>query len=349
MELYVKTPTGGYNVLIRRGATEQSETYSGIPRGGKTLIVTDDGVPERYIKTIASRFDSPVLITLPQGEHSKSLENYTLLLKTMAEHEFTRSGKAIAAGGGVIGDLCGFAAATYMRGIAFYNFPTTFLSQVDSSVGGKTAVDFRGIKNIVGAFYPPRKVIIDTEVLKTLPKRQLSAGIAESIKMAVTSDKELFSLLERAADGYPDRFFEYADEIVFRSLLIKKAVVEADPEEKGLRKVLNFGHTAGHALESEYKGELLHGECVALGMLPMCSPAVRVRLKKLLIAYDLPIRADFSEAELLRFLKHDKKAVGSNEISVTFSDEIGSYRFVRETAETIAARSKQILCGGTAQ
>lgn len=213
----------------------------------------------------------------------------------------------IAAGGGVIGDLCGFAAATYMRGIAFYNFPTTFLSQVDSSVGGKQPSISAASKTSSARFIPPARMVIDTEVLKTLPKRQLSAGIAESIKMAVTSDKELFTLLERAADGYPDRFFEYADEIVFRSLLIKKAVVEADPEEKGLRKVLNFGHTAGHALESEYKGELLHGECVALGMLPMCSPAVRARLEKLLIAYDLPIRADFSEAELLRFLKHDKK------------------------------------------
>lgn len=176
MELYVKTPTGGYNVLIRRGATEQSETYSGIPRGGKTLIVTDDGVPERYIKTIASRFDSPVLITLPQGEHSKSLENYTLLLKTMAEHEFTRSDKAIAAGGGVIGDLCGFAAATYMRGIAFYNFPTTFLSQVDSSVGGKTAVDFCGIKNIVGAFYPPPQGDYRYRSFKNLAEKATERG-----------------------------------------------------------------------------------------------------------------------------------------------------------------------------
>lgn len=348
MDIFVKTPLGGYNVLINRGAIENSESYKDIPRGGKTLIVTDDGVPKTYAKAVASHFSSPVIITLPQGERSKSLENYALLQKTMCERGFTRGDKAIAAGGGVIGDLCGFAAATYMRGIAFYNFPTTFLADVDSSIGGKTAIDFCGVKNIVGAFYPPSKVVIDTRVLETLPMRQLSAGISESIKMATTSDKELFSLLETAAEDYPASFPAYAEEIILKSLLIKKAVVESDPSEKGLRRVLNFGHTAGHAIESGYKGELLHGECVALGMLPMCAPAVRARIEKLLLAYHLPVRAEFSKNDMLQFLRHDKKADG-DEITAVYADEIGSFRFQKESAEGIAARSADILCGGTKQ
>lgn len=348
MDIFVKTPLGGYNVLIGYGAIENDKSYENIPHGGKTLIVTDDGVPKAYAKTVASHFSTPVIITLPQGERSKSLGNYALLQKTMCERGFTRGDKAIAVGGGVIGDLCGFAAATYMRGIAFYNFPTTFLADVDSSIGGKTAIDFCGVKNIVGTFYPPRKVVIDTRVLETLPLRQLSAGIAESIKMAATSDKALFSLLETAAEDYPASFLSHAEEIILKSLLIKKAVIETDPIEQGLRRVLNFGHTAGHAIESKYKGELLHGECVALGMLPMCAPAVRAGIEKLLSAYHLPIRAEFLKNDILQFLRHDKKA-NADEITAVYVDEIGSFRFQKESAEEIAARSAEILCGGTKQ
>lgn len=349
MNIFVKTPLDGYNVLIKRSSLECDESYKDIPRSGKTLIVTDDGVPENYAKSVASHFSTPVTVTLPQGEQSKDLETYTFLLKTMCEHGFTRTDRAIAVGGGVIGDLCGFAAATYMRGIGFYNFPTTFLADVDSSIGGKTAIDFCGIKNVAGAFYSPSKVIIDTSVLETLPRRQLSAGIAESIKMAATSDKDLFSLLEIAAEGYSETFFTHAEEIIVKSLLIKKAVVETDPNEKGLRRVLNFGHTAGHAIESEYKGKLLHGECVGLGMLPMCSPAVRARIEKLLLAYGLPVRAEVSEIEIAKLLRHDKKAVNDNEITSVHVNEIGNFRFRKESAEEIAARSKDILCGGNAQ
>ena len=349
MDIFVKTPLGGYNVLIKRNSLECDESYKDIPRGGKTLIVTDDGVPENYAKTVASYFSTPVTVTLPQGEQSKNLETYTFLLKTMCEHDFTRTDRVIAVGGGVIGDLCGFTAATYMRGIGFYNFPTTFLADVDSSIGGKTAIDFCGIKNVVGAFYPPCKVIIDTSVLETLPRRQLSAGIAESIKMAATSDKDLFSLLEIVAEGYPETFFTHAEEIIVKSLLIKKAIVETDPNEKGLRRVLNFGHTAGHAIESEYKGKLLHGECVGLGMLPMCSTAVRARIEKLLLAYGLPVRAEVSEIEIAKLLRHDKKAVNDNEIASVHVNEIGNFRFRKESAEEIAACSKDILCGGNVQ
>ncbi|MGN1062313.1 MAG: 3-dehydroquinate synthase family protein, partial [Candidatus Scatosoma sp.] len=287
MILHVTTKTGGYDVTVRRGALCDKQSFN-VPRGGKTLVVTDDGVPDTYVKAVTAHFEAPVTVTLPQGEQSKSFENYALLLRTLTEHGFTRHDKAVAVGGGVVGDLCGFAAATYMRGIAFYNVPTTFLSQVDSSIGGKTAIDFCGVKNVVGAFYPPAAVIADPDVLKTLSPRQLHAGVAESVKMAVTGDGELFALLEESALS-PETFDKNAEKIIIGSLQIKKSVVESDPEEKGLRKVLNFGHTAGHAIESEYGGKLLHGECVALGMLPFAAPEIRPRLSALLARYGLPV------------------------------------------------------------
>ena len=342
MILHVQTKTGGYDVTVQRGALYSNEAFN-VPRGGKTLIVTDDGVPETYVKAAMAHFDSPVSVTLPQGERSKNLENYALLLRTMTEHGFTRHDKAVAVGGGVVGDLCGFAAATYMRGIAFYNVPTTFLSQVDSSIGGKTAIDFCGVKNVVGAFYPPAAVIIDPDALKTLSARQLHAGIAESIKMSVTSDKALFALLEESALS-PDAFDKNAEKIIIQSLQIKKAVVENDPQEKGLRKVLNFGHTAGHAIESEYDGKLLHGECVALGMLPMASPKIRNRISALLSRYDLPVRAEFSPEKMAALIAHDKKAEGADDlISVVYAEDIGEFSFRKANVNEIVRACKEVL------
>lgn len=182
-----------------------------------------------------------------------------------------------------------------MRGVDFYNIPTTLLSQVDSSIGGKTAIDFGGVKNIVGAFYQPKKVIIDPEVLETLSRRQLMAGLAEAIKMAATNDAELFELIENSAGLRP----------IFRDHLpravIKKNVVVQDPRETGLRKVLNFGHTIGHAVESFNAGKLLHGECVALGMIPMSGDNAAARIKSVLEKYGLPSKIGRAPRSLCRF------------------------------------------------
>ncbi|MDO5479698.1 MAG: 3-dehydroquinate synthase family protein, partial [Clostridia bacterium] len=209
----------------------------------------------------------------PQGEENKNFETYKTVLSALTENGFTRTDCVVAVGGGVVGDLAGFAASSYMRGIDFYNIPTTVLSQIDSSIGGKTAIDFYGYKNIIGAFHQPKKVIIDADVTKTLTKRQIVSGLAEAVKMAATSDKELFSIFENG--DYEEHF----DEIIEKSLMIKKAVVEEDVDEKGLRKVLNFGHTVGHAIESNAGlGRFYHGECVALGMLYMADKEAKERI-----------------------------------------------------------------------
>lgn len=319
MKLSVKTSMGDYNIIIARGSIKTLSDYCNTDK--KALVVTDSGVPFEYAETVSKQFKNVVIKVIPQGEKSKSFNTYKGLLEVLNENAFTRADCIVAVGGGVVGDLSGFTAATYMRGIDFYNIPTTLLSQVDSSIGGKTAIDFGGYKNTVGAFYQPKAVIIDPDVLKTLSKRQFDNGLAESIKMAATSDKELFEMLEN------NNAEDIIDTVIERSLKIKKAVVEEDEKELGLRKVLNFGHTAGHAIETAAGlSDFLHGECVSMGMLAFSSHSVRERLINVLTKYNLPIKFDFPVDEILSAFRHDKKAKGDG-VNVVFVNEIGSFEF----------------------
>ena len=319
MNLTVHTEQKDYDIVIQRGSLHRIGEQFQLNR--KVLIVTDDGVPEQYAMTVASQCDEAVVFVFAQGEPSKTLETYQGILKTLTENHFTRADCVIAVGGGVVGDVAGFAAATYMRGIDFYNVPTTLLAQVDSSIGGKTAVDFMGYKNLVGAFYPPTGVVIDPQVLQSLDPRHFSNGIAEVIKMASTHDAELFDILE--ADIVDD---DMLDTVIFRALSIKKQVVEEDERERGLRKALNFGHTIGHAIESVTSPALYHGECVALGMLAMCSADVRNRLQPVLRKYGLPTEYNIKAEKLIEVSRHDKKAAG-DAISIVFAPEIGQFVF----------------------
>ena len=319
MNINVKTQSGGYDIVLERGALAKVGKLLKLQR--RVLIVTDSGVPAIYAQTVAKQSKTPIILTIPQGEQSKQTETWGLLLKTMVENNFTRTDCVVAVGGGVVGDLSGFAAACFMRGIDFYNIPTTVLSQVDSSIGGKTAVDFMGYKNLVGAFHPPKAVIIDTNTLKTLPERQVSNGLCEALKMATTWDEELFKIFENN-----DITDEVLDDIIYRSLLIKKAVVEEDERESGLRKVLNFGHTLAHAVESFNLDKYYHGECVAIGMIPMCSDTVQKRLLPILKKLNLPTLIEEKADGLIEVCKHDKKAFGEN-ITVVTVDKIGEFQF----------------------
>lgn len=327
MNLSVKHSGGGYDIVLERGVFSHLRDY--LPQKGKALVVTDDGVPPAYARTVASSLTNATILTLPQGEATKSLDNFRLILSRMLELSFHRTDAVIAVGGGVMGDLAGFAASAYMRGIDFYNIPTTLLSQVDSSIGGKVAVDLDGVKNVVGAFYQPKRVIIDPNVLSTLDKRQQLAGLAEAIKMAATCDEALFEEIERG-----DALGADLERVIEGALRIKRDVVERDTTEKSLRKVLNFGHTVGHAIESEKMGEWLHGECVAVGMLPMCSPSVRARLVAILEAYGLPTGVACDKKALSDFVRHDKKASGEG-VSVVYVEKIGSFEFRTLSIEEI--------------
>ncbi len=313
MIIPVKCESGGYNIYLERSALSRAKEYFNLDRN--VLVVTDGGVPREYAETVAAQCRESMIIVFSQGEASKNFDTYKSILEALVKGDFTRTDCVVAVGGGVTGDMAGFAAATFMRGIDFYNIPTTVLSQVDSSVGGKTAIDFVGYKNIVGAFHQPKGVIIDPDTLKTLPERQISNGLAEVVKMALTHDKELFSMFE--ADSFD------IDTVIERSIKIKQSVVEADEKESGVRRVLNFGHTVGHAIESNTP-DLYHGECVALGMLPMCSDKVRERLVLVLNKLNLPTAIDCDTQKIIDTMSHDKKMAGDM-ISVVRVESIGTF------------------------
>ena len=319
-----------YPIILDSGFLARAGEH--LPLDRRVLVVTDSGVPEEYAEAAARACRQARICTIPAGESSKNMDNYQQLLREMLALGMDRGDCVVAVGGGMVGDLAGFAAATYMRGVDFYNVPTTLLAQVDSSVGGKTAIDMDGVKNIVGAFHQPRAVLIDTDTLRSLPRRQIAAGLAESVKMAMTCDAALLELIESSSDLTAD-----LPEIIARSLSIKARVVEQDPTEQGLRRVLNFGHTIGHAVESCAGGELLHGECVALGMLPMCGPALRPRLTDILRRCGLPTECGFTSGQLLPYLLHDKKA-SSGEIRVVLVDEPGAFRMEKQTPQEILRR-----------
>lgn len=337
MKTHVDLGENSYDIIIKRGAINEAASLTEIK--GKVLVVTDSGVPCEYSQKIASQFENAFVYTVEQGEGSKSLETFGKILSFMLSKGFTRKDSVIACGGGVVGDLSGFVSACYMRGVSFYNFPTTVLSQVDSSVGGKTAVNLDGIKNPVGAFYQPKMVIVDPDVLKTLPERQISNGLAEAVKMSLTSDAELFEVFEKC-DIMSD-----IENILFRSIEIKRKVVEKDEKEQGLRMILNFGHTLGHGIESEEElNGLYHGECVALGMLPMCSENVRIRLVKILEKLNIKTSVDFDVNKALSAVMHDKKANG-DAISTVFVENAGSCKIVKMTQNELEEKLKSIKEG----
>ena len=327
----------GYDIIIEKGCLDRAGDY--LPSDRKMLVVTDSGVPAEYAKKVLSFCGEGSLIkTIPQGEESKNFDILRDLLKTMLDAGFTRRDCVTAVGGGVVGDLSGFAASIYMRGIDFYNIPTTLLSQVDSSVGGKTAIDFEGVKNIVGAFYPPKRVLIDENVLSTLPRRQLNNGLAEALKMGMTSDSELFEIFE---NGNP---YESIEAIIEKSLLIKTDVVNKDEKEQGLRRVLNFGHTIGHGIEAEQAGALYHGECIAIGMIPMCSSETAGRLKTILAKLGLPSSCEGDVEKIYEAMLHDKKS-GKESITAVFVDEPGFFRFEEVSPDSLKEKIRTVIRG----
>lgn len=307
MKLTVRLGKNSYDIIIKRGGLKNLGQLANLDR--RVFVVTDSGVPAEYAKTVAGQCREGVIYTVPQGEASKSLRQYTAMVSAMLEAGIDRGDLVVAVGGGVVGDLAGFAAATYMRGIDFINCPTTTLAQIDASIGGKTAVDLGGTKNVVGAFWQPRLVVVDPDTLKTLPERHFVNGLAESIKVSLTLDASLFQLIE-SSDVH-----EEIENIIYRSLLLKKRVVERDEREEGMRAVLNFGHTLGHGIEAvrgvsgRRKNGFYHGECVALGMLPMIEDrALQRRVRALFRRLGLPARVAYDREKVMESVRHDKKA-----------------------------------------
>ena len=328
-----------YGIMVGAGLLANAGELLGIKR--RAFILTDSGVPKQYAEAVAASLDDAIIYTVAEGEGSKSLATLENVLTAMAEFGMTRADAMIAVGGGVVGDLAGFAAACYMRGIDFYNVPTTLLAQLDSSIGGKTAVNLGGIKNVVGAFHQPRGVLIDTDCLKTLDERFIACGLAEAVKMAMTSDKELFESFEKYT---LIDIMANIEDIIVRSLKIKKQVVEADEREGGLRKILNFGHTFGHGVEAEDGiGSLYHGECVAIGMIPMCAPEARARLVPVLKKLGLPTEYHGDIERALEFAMHDKKSTASG-VDAVYVPEVGSFEIKAMSHSDLSAIVREGFC-----
>lgn len=307
-----------YDIIVENGSLNKLNDY--LPLDRKVLIITDDKVSKLYLQKVKSQIKNCFVCIIPNGEKNKNIQNYKSIIEYLILHEFTRSDCIIGLGGGVVGDLSGFIASTYMRGIPFYNIPTTLLAQVDSSIGGKTAIDFDNIKNVIGSFYSPNRVIIDPTVLQTLDSKQLHSGLVEAIKMALTSDENLFNLIETSNNIYDD-----LEAIIKKSIKIKQEIVEQDYKEEGLRRVLNFGHTVGHAIESLSCGKLLHGECVGIGMTYFITdPNLKERLINVLKKYNLPYTTKFKKEDLLSYIIHDKKII-NGKLNVVEVNKIGEF------------------------
>jgi 3-dehydroquinate synthase len=324
--LEVATASGRYPILVGAGLLDAASTWEGLPAARCALVVSDGNVAPRYLPRIVERLRArhPKLATLvlPAGEEHKHQGSLDRILDALFDAGADRSSLVYALGGGVVGDLAGFAAACFMRGIRFVQVPTTLLAQVDSSVGGKTGINHRAGKNMVGAFHQPQRVVCDLDVLKTLPPREFAAGLAEVIKYGPIADGAFLDWIEAHLDALVAREPDALAHAVRRSCAIKAEVVGADErEESGRRAILNFGHTFGHAIEAGLGyGEWLHGEAVGCGLVMATDLSVRLgrapagllpRVVHVVERAGLPVRAPaLGEERFVALMRGDKKAVG---------------------------------------
>nr|WP_122011769.1 3-dehydroquinate synthase [Maliibacterium massiliense] len=321
--LQVNASNGSYAICAGPHLLARAELFLEA-LSGMAVIVTDTNVDARYGEALARTLRQAGAqvhkLVVPAGEQSKDERTLFDLYDRLLSCGVTRKDTIIALGGGVVGDLAGYAAATLLRGMPFIQAPTTLLAQVDSSVGGKVAVNLPRGKNLVGAFHQPRRVIIDTACLRTLPKEQLACGMGEVIKHAAIADVEMWRQL---AQMPRDAFFDQAPDLVLRNCAIKRRFVEEDPFDTGARMMLNFGHTLGHALEADAGyGVLTHGAAVALGMVAACKWGEHMgvtqagcmqKMQRMLAKYDLPCGLpEDAEALLAKHLAYDKKTMGSD-------------------------------------
>jgi 3-dehydroquinate synthase len=354
----VKVPLGtrSYDILVGPGLLAQAGTHCArLGLGPRCAVITDTNVGPRHAAPVLASlrgagFD-PVVVTVPAGEQSKRLAVLARCCDALAAHRLERKSWVLALGGGVVGDLAGFVAAAYLRGLALVQAPTTLLAQVDSSVGGKTGVNLAAGKNLVGAFHQPRLVLADLAALATLPEREFRAGLAEVIKYGIIRDADLFRRLERGLERLLAREPAALADVVARCCAIKADVVARDETESGPRAILNFGHTIGHGLEAiTAYGRFLHGEAISVGQVAAAALSVRLaglaaaeaaRIRRLLERAGLPVTVRLGPAQrarLLAALRLDKKVSGG-EVKFVLARRLGEAVWGRPVpdAEILAA------------
>lgn len=343
-----------YKIILEQQFTELPEQLKalGYHKEQRVCIVTDTNVAPLYANQVKDLlqtvFDTVMVHCFAAGEQNKNTKTVNELYEVLILNHFDRNDLLVALGGGVVGDLTGFTAATYLRGIDFIQVPTTLLSQVDSSIGGKTGVDFLQYKNMVGAFYQPKLVYINLNVLKTLPKKQLISGMGEVLKHGLIKDKEYYEWLKAHRTEILSQNPDVMEEAVYRSCNIKREVVERDPKEKGERAQLNFGHTIGHAVEKLSGFRLYHGECVGIGMISAAylskelgniSAEELTDIETTLSDFGFQTRVyGLSQERILQATKSDKKMAGK-QIKFALLQAIGDAYIYRDLTD------EQILAG----
>lgn len=306
-----------YTIYIDKGILSKLSNY--IDASKQTVIITDDFIPKVYLNTILKHLVNALVIEIPAKEKSKSFEQAYEIINTLTLNNFSRNAQVIALGGGVVGDLSGFVASIYKRGIDFIQIPTTLLAQVDSSIGGKVAVNSPLAKNIIGSFYQPKLVIIDPLTLDTLSSRELSNGMGEVIKYCIITNNGLIN------DVLDDSMYENIEDIVYKSLLIKLEFVLNDVFDNSVRQILNFGHTIGHAIETYSNFDVLHGEAVAIGMLKMSKEYDYYdTLLKTIIKHNLPTDFSYDKKEILKIIKKDKKVKSDKYMNIILAESMGN-------------------------
>ena len=334
LKLKVKTSTE-YQITIDKGLYNLGEAVNKFIKGEKVAIITDENVYAIYGDLIKDKLPNKAVYTyvVPAGENSKSKEQYFNLLEKLCSDGFTRNDTVIAFGGGVIGDLSGFVASTYMRGITLIQIPTTILSVVDSSVGGKTAINLENGKNLVGSFYQPRAVYVNTEFLKTLPDKEIKSGFGEIIKYALLSKKVTLDLVKNGI----------SEKLIYECLKIKRDIVSKDEKESSLRVLLNLGHTVGHAIESLSKYQISHGECVVKGLIYTLKISQKVfnltqsqidEINRIINCYDHDTSCEYSAEQIMNKVCFDKKGDGKAVKFILLKD-VGNPKIVSLTHQQI--------------
>ena len=333
---YNNTPE--YDILLEPDFHHLAKTLESIKmQNRRFMIVSDSNVGEYYsnevFKIIAPIAKTVQIFTFPAGEASKNLDTVSMCYDKLITAGFDRNDVLIALGGGVVGDLTGFVAATYLRGIRFIQIPTSLLSMVDSSIGGKTGVDFRAYKNMVGAFHQPKLVYMNLSTLQTLPNAEYHSGMGEIIKHGLIRDADYYSWLKNNDIGILQKQYEILKEMIYRSCMIKKTVVENDPKEKGERALLNFGHTIGHSIEKLKEFQLLHGECVSLGIAAAAFLTMKrgninkseyEDIRKTLLQFHQPVTVNGLSADMIYEITKLDKKMDSDQIRFILLERIGN-------------------------
>lgn len=359
--LIVRTKDGSYEIVFKDNFLELKKLILELFSKSKFMFVFDSNTGKYFKNDILKLFsdinDRIFSFTFAAGEGSKNLDTVNQLYTKLITHNFERTDIIIAVGGGVVGDLAGFSAATYLRGIRFVQVPTTLLSMTDSSVGGKTGVDFLNYKNMIGAFAQPSLVYMNVSSLNSLPEREYLSGMAEVVKYGYIWDKDFLNYLDFNFEQIIGKDFDVLKNIIYTSCKIKKEVVENDPTEKGFRAILNYGHTVGHAIEKLMNFKMLHGECVALGMISAGYIALKRGLinntdllfmkdllKKFKLYDEKKLNADFTANDVLLTTKSDKK-MQDGKIKFILTKTIGHAEIYKDVTDSeLIAGIEEVIC-----